>query len=364
MRAPHLHAARLAPLALALAAALACAIAARAPAAETPSAAPEKLKPGASENVPLGQAQQLYDEARFQAAYDLLTKALHDGRVTGDDVVAARALRARCLVKMGRRLEAKEAFKATLRLDPAFRLDPALVPPDEVDSFRLAQQEIDSEQLEAGRRFPASIAFTIGRGNCVNQDLVDLASSAGAPSADDFSESGEASYSVRFPLRPRLSIDFSVGWLKATTADQLPVALNAHTLYTATAMPVLVQIVKNVSSNPREHVNVLAGLGPLVGQAILEQRNNLVAGRIVPTQVVGHKTGWCLQAGLEGEWLLRPRFALTAQALARRANTGALEWLRSDYQFYESYPNSTLSDRSIDFSGVAASIGVRAYIGY
>lgn len=332
-------------------------------AAPAPAPAPVPAPP-AETRSPLEQARALYDEARFPDAVALLERALDTGGVTGDDVIQARAMRARCLVKLGRRLEAKEGFKAVLRIDRAFRLDPTVVPPDEMDSFRLAAQEIDSEQFEAGRRFPASIAFIAGRGQAVNQDLADLASSAGVEASDDFAEKTEFAYAVRFPLRPRLSIDFEVAWLKATASDKLPADRNSHTQYTASAMPVMVSVVKNFSTSPKHHLNAFVGAGPVICQAILEDRNSLVAGRIIPTQIVGHNQGWGGQVGVEFEQMLRPRLALAAQARARRLDSGTLHWLRSDYEIYESWDASRLGERSIDFSGVAASIGLRAYIGY
>ncbi len=337
------------------------------PAATTPapaSASAAAAAPAADESNPMAAGRRLYDEAKFQQAYDLLGRALREGSVTGDDVIEARALRARCLVKLGRRLEAKEGFKSVLRLDRGFALDPNVVPPDEMQTFREAQADVDAERLEAGRRFPASIAAQVGRGNCVNQDLVDLASSAGVEPADNFSEDPEFSYAVRFPLKPRLSIDFEVSWLKAETTDKLPPERNAHTKFTATAMPVAVSLVRNLVTSPKRRVNVFVGGGPLIAQAILEDRNSLVAGRIIPTQIVGHNQGWYGHVGLEGEYMLHPRLAVTAQVRARRANSGTLHWLRDDYALYESWPASTLKDRSIDFSGVSASAGLRAYIGY
>ncbi len=333
-------------------------------AAPAPAPAPAPPPPPAETRSPLDQARGLYDEARFSDAVALLERALDTGGVTGDDVIQARALRARCLVKLGRRLEAKEGFKAVLRIDRAFRLDPTVVPPDEMDSFRLASQEIDSEQFEAGRRFPASIAIIAGRGQAVNQDLADLASSAGVEASDDFAEKTEFAYAVRFPLKPRLSIDFEVAWLEATTSDKLPADRNAHTQYTASAMPVMVSVVKNFSTSPKHHLNAFVGAGPVICQAILEDRNSLVAGRIIPTQIVGHNQGWGAQVGVEFEQMLRPRLALAVQARARRLDSGTLHWLRSDYEIYESWDASRLGERSIDFSGVAASIGLRAYIGY
>ena len=346
------------------AALLLAACACPAPAAETPVTSPAPAGATQGKRDVLGDARALYAQASFAEAAELLRSALREGSVTGDDVNAARSLRARCLVKLGRRLEAKEAFKGVLRVDPAFRLDPNLVPPDEMDVFRLAAQEIDSEQFEAGKRFPASIAFQAGAGNCVNQDLADLASSSGAGLAPDFSEDPEFAYSVRFPLRPGLSIEFEVQRLKATTDDPLPHDRNAHTEYTASAMPCVVSLVKSWRTSPRYHVNVFGGVGPMPTQAIAEYKQTLVSGRLTPSQLVGHHVGLYAQAGLEGEWMARPRLALTARALGRYANSGSLDWPSKSYEIYESYSQSKLGDRSADFSGIAGAVGVRAYIGY
>lgn len=340
-------------------------------AAKTPPAQPAlqaETRPGIPAPIqlvpPLEQAKNLYAQAQFDEAVAVLNKALKNGGVTGDDVNAARALRARCLVKLGRRLEAKEGFKAVLRSDPAFRLDPNEVPPDEMDTFKLAAQEIDSEQFEAGKRFPASIAFNAGKGSAVNQDLVDLASSAGVEQADDFAEKIELGYSVRFPLKPRLSIDFEVQRLRATTEDKLPPSRNAHATYKATGQPFVISLVRNFSGSPTRHLNGFVGVGPMTSEAIVEYKQALVAGRLIPSQIVGEGLGWYFHAGVEGEWLLQPRFALTGRVLARRANSGRLHWPREDFQIYDSYDASSLGNRSVDFSGFSASVGVRAYIGY
>lgn len=337
--------------------------------AATTAPAPAPPAPPAPEPVetaarPLDAAQALYDRAEFAAARDALTKGLANGQFTGDDVILARALRARCLVKLGRRLEAKEAFKGVLRTDRAFKLDPAQVPPDEMDSFRLAAQEFDSELAEAGKRFPASIAFSAGTGSAVNQDLVDLASSAGVEPADDFDGAIELGWSVRFPLRPTWSLDLGITRLKATTEDKLPASRNAHAEYTASAMPFVVSVVHNLSTSPTRRVNAFAGVGPMLAQAIIENQQTLVSGRLIPVQIVGHNQGWYLHAGLEGEYMVRPRLALTAQGALRRANSGKLHLAREDFELYESYPVSKLGERTIDFSGWTAQVGLRAYIGY
>ena len=86
----------------------------------TPPAGTVAAKPPAK---PLAAAQDLYNDAKFEEAATMLGDALRDGRITGDDVNVARALRARCLAKLGRRLESKETFKAVLRSDAGYRPD-------------------------------------------------------------------------------------------------------------------------------------------------------------------------------------------------------------------------------------------------
>lgn len=325
---------------------------------------PSGRAPASGPKPPIEQARDLYDDTRFKDAANLLTTAIQEGQVTGDNLNVARELRARCLVKAGNRLEAKEAFKSILRSNASYRPDEAQVPPDEREVFRLALKEFQAEQVEAGKRFPASIAFTGGFGSAVNQDLADLASSAGVQAAADFSEETEFGYSVRLPLRPALSIDFEVMRLKANTEDKLPASRNAHATYTASALPFVISLVQSFSSTPTRHLNGFAGLGPMPSQAIVEYKQALVAGRLIPDQIVGHKLGWYLHAGAEGEWLPRPRLAITGRVLGRYANSGHLSWPREDYEIYETFDDSKLAGRSIGFSGISASVGLRAYVGY
>ena len=344
------------PFVLALALATS-ALAGRAPAAAQPASQE-------SERTPLERAYAMYESARFAEAADLLSRAIRDGSVSGDDVNGARELLARCLVKSGRRLEAKETWKSVLRSDRAYQPDPVKIPPDEMEVFRLAKSEFDSEQLELGRRIPASIGGHVGFGQGVHQDLVDLASSAGAEAAADFESKMEFGYSVRFPLRPRWSIDFELSRLHSDTADRLPPTRNAHAEYTASAIPVIVSVFYQVNDHPRLHLSGFGGAGILPSEATLEFGQTLVSGRLIPTQIIGKATGGYLHAGVEAEYRLAPRFALATRALGRWADSGKLKWPRDDFEIYESYPASVLGKRSVDFSGLAVNVGMRAYIGY
>ena len=102
----------------------------------------------------------------------------------------------------------------------------------------------------------------------------------------------------------------------------------------------------------------------MVSVASIEFPQSLVGGRVIPTQFFGESLGKYAHVGFEAEYHLQPRLALAGRVLARYANSGTLDWPRKDFELYESYPASLIGDRSMDFSGLAAHIGVRAYIGY
>jgi len=329
-----------------------------------PGMARAQTKASSGEQSVLQQAESLYERSQFKEAVDLLQRAIRDGAVAGDDLNAARELLARCLVKDGRRLEAKEAWKSVLRSDLSYQPDAVKIPPDEMEVYRLAKSEFDSDMLELGRRKPASIGGFFGLGQAVNQDLADLASSAGVEAADDFDPETEFGFSVRFPLRPRWSLDFELSRLSAETEDKLPPERNAHANYTAEAVPLVVSVLYQINDHPRFHYSGFGGAGVLPSQGRLEFEQTLVSGRLIPTQIVGRATGFYLHAGIEAEYLVAPRFAVSARLLGRYANSGKLDWARDDFEIYESYPASVLGDRSVDFSGIAAHLGVRAYIGY
>lgn len=330
----------------------------------SPPAAMAQPRTAAAPTDVLQKARTHYVESRFQEAADLLAETLREGRIAGDDLNAARALRARCLAKLGRRIESRELFKGVLRSDPSFRLDPLQVPPDEMEVFDRALRDFQAEQVEAGKRYPSSIGGSLGRGQGVHQDFADLASSAGVAEADDFEGELEIGLSVRFPIKPRWSLEFEIASLRSTTADQLPVSRNAHATYTVAATPVVATVLYHMGENPKLRYSLLAGLGFMPSDATLEFERSLVSGRIIPTQLLGDAVGFYGHVGVEADLFLTPRFAISGRMLARRAHSGPLEFPRDDFEVYESYPQSVLGERSADFSGLAAHIGVRAYIGY
>jgi hypothetical protein len=312
----------------------------------------------------LVRARALYDDAKFNEAAQLLAEAIQDGRIHGDDLEPALELRARCLVKAGKRVEAKEGFLAILHANPGYRADPNAVPPDEIEVYNQALKEFRAEQVEIGKRYPSSIGFWYGMGQAVNQDMSDLASSAGVEAADDFEASGEFGYSVRFPIKPRWSIDVELSRLHAVTEDKLPPERNAHGEYTVSGLPIVVSLMRHFGKSPKLNLSALAGAGFMPSEGVIEFQRTLVSGRLIPTQILGRSTGAYLHAGVEAEYHLWPRFAIAARGVGRYAKSGNLDFPRRDFEVYETFPESVLGDRTVDFSGLAAHIGVRAYIGY
>lgn len=301
---------------------------------------------------PIEQGQKLYDAAKFAEAAASLRAALSSGQVTGNDVVTARALMARCLVKAGNRLEAKQAFETVLRMDPAYRPDAVVVPPDEMDVFKLALDAVTQEQIEAGQRIPASVGFWYGAGSGDNKSLGDIQHFLGG--SDKLDAKPDFGGSVRFPLRPRWSLDLELARFRATGHDSTKAPDTIE--FEAAAMPMVVSVYWAALTGPRQRVNLFVGGGPL-----LAATNSIdlpfFAFRI---KIADQKTGVYAHAGVEGEWLVHSKLALTGRAMYRSATASKLYHDST----LELYGTKQIKDRKVDFSGFGADIGLRAYIGY
>lgn len=301
----------------------------------------------------LAAARALYDGSRFTEAHAQLSDALASRAITGADVRAARELMARCLVRSGNRLEAKEAFKGVLRQFPGYRPDAATVPPDEQEVFRLALREVTAEQIEAGERAPASLGFSFGTGKGENTDMAEIAVAGGG--SEEYDNKNQFGGSVRFPLRPRTSLEVEMQRFRATNVDGNAPPNDVR--YELTALPFSVSVYQAFFSGQRLRVNGFAG-GGLLLTAISKIEFGDFGG--APLTVSGQKNGTYLHGGLEGEFLVIPKLSLTGRAMLRSAKaTGVLD----DFTF-DAYGIATLQDREIDFSGFAATVGLRAYIGY
>jgi hypothetical protein len=300
----------------------------------------------------LDASQQLYDGAKFNDAIKKLRDALSTGGVTGADALKAKALLGRCLVKTGNRVEGKEQFKNLLRQDGGFRLDASVVPPDEMEVFNLASKEILAEQIEAGQRIPASISFFGGKGPGDNKTLAEVQALQGGK--DKLDAQTEFGGSVRFPLRPRLSLDLEISRLRATGKDTVAAPYNTN--FEAAAIPLVVSLYYTVMPGEKFRANLFAGAGPLLAAS-----NTIdLPFFSIRLGLSDTKTGTYYHVGGEAEYVVVPRVSLAGRVLYRSATAKEL-YHDSTLEFDATHP---LKDRKVDFSGVAFNIGLRAYIGY
>ncbi|HEV2105472.1 MAG TPA: tetratricopeptide repeat protein [Candidatus Eisenbacteria bacterium] len=299
---------------------------------------------------PVQQAQALYDQAKFADAAALLRTAIEQKQVTGNAELKARELLGRSLVKAGNRIEAKDAFKALLREDSAYRMDTLTVPPDEVEVFDLAAREITSEQIAAGERIPASLGFLYGTGSGDNKNYGDISKAGGGPGKLD--NKPEFGGTVRFPIHPRFSLDIEVSRFRATAKDTNKVE------YTVTGSPLVASLYYAAYSTSKIHVNGFVGIGSLLNA---EANVTLPFGG-VPISLAAQKNGWYYHAGVEGEYLLVPKLSVNGRLLVREASAKDMNLAVEDP--FRIYNNLNLNHRKIDFSGIGAFIGLRAYIGY
>lgn len=315
-----------------------------------------RLAPVAWAQAPvLEEVQQLYNTARFDDAVAKLREAMASGQVTGPEGLKAKEWLGRCLVKAGNRVEAKEAFKSLLRQDDGYRLDAVTVPPDEMAVFDQALKEITAEQIEAGRRIPASLEFFGGYGLWSNQDYKDLLEQGGG---DEFDGKGEFGGSVRFPIRPRFSLDISVMRLRATATDSFPNSTGLS--YKLSALPLVLTGYYNVRPGDKLRVNVFAGIGPmLAAQAKLQ-----LLFFTVPLSLTAGKTGIYAHGGVEGEYLVHPRLSVTGRVAGRIARASSLEYSQQELNFYGGGSENNINGRDLDFSGMTFQLGLRGYIGY
>lgn len=310
-------------------------------------------RPAVAQTTPVQDARALYEEAKFEEAITLLRDALSTGRVTGGETLAAREMIARCMVRMGNRIEAKEAFKGLLHLNHTYRPASGSMPPDELEVYDLARSEFLAEQIETGERIPASVAFHFGLGSGDNKDLAELAAAGGGDDSYDVKPSFGGA--VRFPVHPRWSLEIEMQRFRATNADSFPGDNQAK--YEITALPLSLSVYYAAITNPKWRVNLFGGVGSLLA-ANSSIRFNFVT---VTLSLSDQKNSFYGHAGVEGEYLVHPRFAAYGRLLGRMASASDL-YKDSELELYSS--NVPLKDRKVDFSGFGAHVGVRAYIGY
>lgn len=298
------------------------------------------------------EAKALYDAANFTDAATKLRNAITTGELKGADALAAKELLGRCLVKSGDRLQAKEMFKSLLRQKGNYRLDAQNVPPDEIEVFTMAQHEVTAEQIETGHRVPASLAFNVGIGSGKNKDMGALPAAGGGP--DHFDVDAFFGGSVRFPISPRLSLELEMQRFRATAADTFPETQGGR--FEVTELPISLSLYHATFVHPKWRVNTFIG----AGASIPSTSTLFFYFGSERASISDERTGFYAHAGLEGEYLATPRFSITGRVLGRTAKTT---------DFYKGstlkiWGTTSLANRSVDFSGFGAQLGLRAYIGY
>ncbi len=321
----------------------------------------------AAQTDPLTGGTALYNQGKFKEAVDLLKGAIDKGEVKGLQVEAARELMARSMVKADMRGEARETFVTILRKDAVYRPDPNKVPPDEVAVFNEALRDFQSEQLEQGKRIPASIGGNFGYAmyspSDVNDAIKKFDQDFEIGGAEEFKGDVEFGGSVRFPLRRSLSLDLEITRIHSKVHDDgNPSAPEwKPSEFEISALPVVANLYYSVLSTPRLRANLFGGAGPMLVTTLTVTLNVQLAPELPSFAKTGLKTGFYGHGGVEGEFLVTPRISLTGRVLGRIASAGSV----IDYDAKGATEGfARFNGKGLNFSGLAFNAGVRAYIGY
>jgi hypothetical protein len=315
--------------------------------------------------TPVAQGTDLYNQGKFKEAVDLLKAAFDKGEVKPVDLGTARELMARSMVKADMRGPAREAFVAILRKDAAYRPDPNKVPPDEVAVFNEALRDFQSEQLEQGRRIPASVGGFFGYGmykpKQINDAIVKYTADLETGGQEEIKGGSDFGGSVRFPVRSGLSLDLEIVRLRASVSDSGSVSQHVEPQdYEISAIPIVANLYYTAFSRPRLRANLFAGAGPMFTQ--FRYGFSFFPG--IPFTLSGNKTGFCGQLGAEAEYLVTPRIAVSGRVLGRMASASKVYSFKWPDPTDDDQLFSRFDGKNVSFSGLAFNIGLRAYIGY
>jgi hypothetical protein len=263
----------------------------------------------------------------------------------------AREIIARAQVKAGHREEGKASFMDMLRLDPGYRPDPVRTPPDELEVFNQALSTFQAELIQQGKRIPASISAHWGHGWWKAKDISDVIEAGGGDAFDGAQEFGGA---VRFPIRPKWSLDIELSRLREAQRDSIATG-NGGAEFVISSLPLTVSAYYTLVSGPKRRVSAFVGAGPML---VSEARIN-VPFFTIQISISDNKTGYIAHAGVEGEYLVMKRLGLYGRALGRVAKVTGLDFGQIDL-----YNAGEIGKRDVDFSGFAVHAGLRAYIGY
>lgn len=314
---------------------------------------------------PVAVAQELYRQAFFDEAVQSLKVAFATGRVTPDEWAKANEWLARALVRSGNRIGARAVFFEILERDGQYRPDALRIPQDEVDVFNLALADYRVNEARQMRRIPVSFGFQVGRGSADNSDFAALAQTKGGDG--HFKGETEFAGSIRFPLPIRAggwSLDVELGRFRGTDFDNLPTGNDAKVSYEASAMPLTISLLRAFPFRAGR-LNLFGGGGPLLASEInMRFLHNHNLTELIPVTLNGRATGTIAQLGGELEFPVQKRLTVAARGVYRRAATGKIDFARPNFLLYDPDPATKIGGRSLDFSGFAASVGLRAQVGF
>ena len=190
-------------------------------------------------------------------------------------------------------------------------------------------------QFSIGGNFGASITD----GGAFNDSLK---AAVGKPPYEDIAGDWDFGGSLRYGISQKASLDLEVNAIKAKGRSEVsPNFLEASEKGLATSLNLYYALTQNDS----HEFNFFIGAGPLIGAKWKLDTNT-------GSEESESKTSLYAQAGLEGQYKLSQSFALSARAFGRLAKASDVAWTDDPTTKFD-----------LDMSGVAFSVGMRAYFG-
>lgn len=187
-----------------------------------------------------------------------------------------------------------------------------------------------------------SIGGNFGTGMYSNSDINDLLK-AESPPRDEIKSGWEFGGSLRYGISEKLSIDAEGTKInaKSTTSDPAGDG-DEHWSVKTFAIPVTLNYA--LSQNEKYAFSIFAGGGPMLSAKLEGHDDTNSVETDGQTKFMG-------QGGLEGMWYAGPKMAITARVLGRTAKISNLE------------QGGVATGIDADLSGVAFSLGLRAFFG-
>lgn len=201
--------------------------------------------------------------------------------------------------------------------------------------------------VSTGAAFAAKGQFSIGgnfgtsitNGGTLNDSLK---ADIGQPPYEDIAGDWDFGGSLRYGISEKAALDFEVNAIKAKGRTEVsPNFLEVSEKALATSLNLYYALAQNDS----HEFNFFVGAGPLIGAKWKAESNTGEAES-------ESKTSLYAQAGLEGQYKLSKGFALSARAFGRLAKASDV-----------ASTDDPTTKFDVDLSGLAFSVGLRAYFG-